>query len=69
MGGSIYGCMTVYQMLFTVLTEATSHVVEPPVTSGKSQEEEKYDCPCRCGNNMGPVCLKSQFCAVFIYQP
>ena len=45
-----------YQMLLTLLTGATGHYVEPPVTSGKSQEEEKYDCPCRCGNNMGP-CL------------
>ena len=48
--------MAVYQMLFTDLAGATSHDVGPPVTSGKSQEEEKYDCPCRCGNNMGP-CL------------
>ena len=57
-------------MFFTVLTGATSHGVEPPVTSGKSQEEEKYDCPCpcRCGNNMGrALFVSSQFSAVFIY--
>ena len=52
----VYGCV-LYQMFFTVLTGATSHDVEPPATSGKSEEEEKYDCPCtcRCGNNMGFV--------------
>ena len=32
--------MAVYQMLFTDLAGATSHDVGPPVTSGKSQEEE-----------------------------
>ena len=50
----VYGCV-LYQMLLILLTGATGHGVEPPVTSGKSQEENDCPCTCRCENNMGFV--------------